>query len=96
MATSLDDSVKMDPEPKIRPKSSADDRIMVAFMAIIALYPILFWLMIQPFLFPLLLRTELGIIHVFRNAALLAVGNFGNKMVLLVITLISFIALEIL
>ena len=41
MATSLDDSVKMDPATKIRPKSSADDRIMFAFMAIIALYLII-------------------------------------------------------
>ena len=64
----------------------------VQILAILALYPILFWLMIQPYLFPLLLHTEGGILHVFRNASVMAMGNFGNTMGLLLITLISLIA----
>lgn len=71
----------------------AQENMLVQILAIVALYPILFWLMVQPFLFPLLLRTELGIVHVFRNASLLAIGNFGNTMGLLVITVISFIGI---
>ena len=65
----------------------------VQILAIVALYPILFWLMIQPYLFPLLIRTERGILPVFRNASVLAIGNFGNTMGLLIITLISLIGL---
>ncbi len=65
----------------------------IQILAIVALYPILFWLMIQPYLFPLLLRTEAGIYNVFRNASVMSIGNFGNTMGLLVITLISLIGI---
>ncbi len=65
----------------------------IQILAIVALYPILFWLMIQPYLFPLLLRTEAGIYNVFRNASVMAIGNFGNTMGLLFITLISLIVI---
>ncbi len=60
-------------------------------LAIVAIWPTFFWLMIQPYLFPLLLRTETGLYHVFRNASVLALGNVGNTMGLLIITLISMI-----
>jgi uncharacterized membrane protein YesL len=61
----------------------------VQVLAIVAIWPTFFWLMIQPYLFPLLLRTETGLYHVFRNASVLALGNLGNTLGLLIITLLS-------
>ena len=65
----------------------------IQILAIVAIYPTIFWLMIQPYLFPLLLRTETGLIHIFRNASVLALGNFGNTFGLLIISVIAMVVL---
>ncbi len=70
-------------------RSQEDSPVQV--LAIVAVWPTFFWLMIQPYLFPLLLRTETGLYHVFRNASVLALGNLGNTLGLLIITLLSIV-----
>jgi len=60
-------------------------------LAVMVLYPIIFWLMIQPYLFPLMVALDLNVRDTLRNAAVLALGNFGASVSLLLITAISIV-----
>ena len=70
-------------------------QLFLQIIAVIFVYFLLFWALMQPYLYPLMVTLDLGVYHTFRNAAVLVVGNPGATLGLGIISVISLVALPI-
>ncbi len=64
-------------------------------IAVVFVYLLLFWILMQPYLFVLMVRLDLSVFHTVRNAAVLVVGNPGVTLGLGLISLLSAVFLPI-
>lgn len=58
-------------------------------IAVLFIYLLLFWVLMQPYLYVLLVSLDLSVYHTVRNAAVLVIGNPGATLGLAFITLLS-------
>lgn len=70
--------------------------VFLQVIAVVFVYFFLFWLLLQPFLYPLMVRLNLGILHTFRNSAVLVAGHLTAALGLAVITLIGVVLFPLL
>ena len=64
-------------------------------IAILFIYLLLFWVLMQPYLYVLLVSLDLNVRHTIRNSAVLVIGNPGASIGLAFITLLSAIFVPI-
>ena len=69
--------------------------LFLQIIAVVFVYLLLFWALMQPYLYPLLVTLDLGVYHTFRNAAVLVVGNPGATLGLGIISVVSLVGLPI-
>lgn len=70
--------------------------LFLQIVAILFVYFILFWALLQPLLYPLLTRLNISVYHTFRNAAVLVVGRLSVALALGLLSLLSLLLLGIL
>ena len=69
--------------------------ILQQIIAVVFVYLLLFWMLMQPYLFVLIVRLDLSVFHTLRNAAVLVIGNPGVTLGLGLISLLSAVFLPI-
>ena len=63
--------------------------LLQQIIAVLFIYLLLFWILMQPYLYVLLVSLDLSVYHTVRNAAVLVIGNPGATVGLGLITLLS-------
>ncbi len=66
-------------------------QIFVQALGFLAVYFMLLWVAAQAYLFPLVVRLDIGIRHAFRNAIVMALSSFGPALAYVLVTLVSLV-----
>lgn len=66
-------------------------QIFVQALGFLAVYFMLLWIAAQAYLFPLVVRLDMGIRHAFRNAVVMALSSFGPSVAYVLVTLVSLV-----